>query len=262
MSSDRAAGANPEDLHSVTLVLSSTRSGSTLLCRDIASLGGLGSAREYLLGLEAESGGSTPTEADVLARVARGVQDEAPGVGAVKLMVPQAAAVAEALTGRSSTNDAAAMSDVVTWARDRFDRVFLVILVRNALEQAISRVVARETGIYHSKDGASPPDRRQPLDVDRTNQLILGALAPVLRHRAALKRVAAEHSDLALLLSYDELSNHVETVTQRLVAHAREQGFEPRTDTVTRKLAKVIGPEESEALRARFIEYFTTETGI
>ena len=33
-------GVSPEGLHSLTLVMSSARSGSTLLCRDIASLGG------------------------------------------------------------------------------------------------------------------------------------------------------------------------------------------------------------------------------
>lgn len=245
------------DLHSLTLVLSSTRSGSTLLCRDIASLGGLGSAREYLRGL-----GTDASEADVLERVARGVQDDAPGVGAVKLMVPQASAVCEALTGRGGQNDAAAVSEVVNWARARFDRVFLVVLVRNALQQAMSRVVAKETGIYHSQGAAYREGREEPLDVDKTSRRILEALPSVLRHRAVLHAVAAEHADLALLVSYDELANHVDDTTRRLVAHAREQGFDPHSDTVTRKLTKVIPAEESAALRDAFLDYLTNETGI
>lgn len=249
---------------SLTLVLSSARSGSTLLCRDIASLGGLGFPREYLRGMARQARSGALSEADVLERLAPGVQDGAPGATAVKLMVDQAGPAYAAVTGRRPDSPAAALSGFVTWARAHYDQVLLVFLVRNAVDQAISRVVASETGVFHTTAPGGPGcDGTAAVApaVDDLNPRILAELARVVRDRRALDQVRAEHADLALLLTYDELTEQVGATTSRLVAHARAQGLEVQHPAVTRRLEKVISAERSTALRASFLDYLRTESG-
>ena len=259
--SDGAPEVGHEGLHSLTLVLSSARSGSTLLCRDIASLGGLGSPREYLKGFDAQARQGSVSASDVLDRLAKGCLDETPGVAAVKLMVPQAGITYRALAGRRAASPTAAMSGVVTWAREHFDRVLLVFLVRNVLDQAISRVYSTETGIFQSTDARFREAGGVLPEIEGINQRILAQLGGVLRNRGILHEVLAEHSDIGLLLTYDELTRQVEKTTSKLVDHARAQGFQPHRDVVTRKLTKVISAERSSSVRDSFLEYLKSESG-
>lgn len=248
-----------DEPHSLTLVLAAPRTGSTLLCRDVASLGGLGSPREYFRGLEADLRRGPVGESGLVERVAQGIQDDAPGVAALKLMVRQAGPPFRVLTGRRPATPVESTSAVVGWARERFDRVLLVVLVRNAVDQAISQVVADETGVFHSTvpaGGAAavppPPD---------FNDRVMAELQGILRDRRTLHTVAAEHADIALLLTYDDLTRRVEETTERLVAHARAHGFEPRRDIVARRLTKLISEERSAALRESFLDHLRSETG-
>jgi LPS sulfotransferase NodH len=251
----------PGDLHALTLVLSSPRTGSTLLCRDLASLGGLGSPREYFRGFDNEVRTSEVSEADVLARLARGVQDGAPGVGAVKLMAQQARSVAQALTGERAASPAEAMSTVVTWAQKRFQRVLVVLLVRNTLDQAISRAVAEATGIYHSTSKGYREKGEQPLDGVDINDLVMRELPVVVRDRLTLQAVAQAHEDVALLVTYEQLADHPDDTTRRLVAHARQHGLEPHRTTPERRLTKVISTERADAIRRSFLDYLGSEPG-
>lgn len=253
-------GTTEQELHSLTLVLSSARSGSTLLCRDLASLGGLGFPREYLKGLDGVARRSGVSEADVLERLARGVRDDAPGVAAAKLMVPQAPVTYEALSGRRLPV-VEAMSGVVSWARGRFERVLLVVLVRNSIDQAISRAVAEATGIFHSSDQAFRESGGTPPDLGDLNPQILVELGGVIRNRKTLHAVHAEHADIGLLLTYEELTGPVEETTARMVAHARGQGFDVHGETARRRLTKVISDERSATLRDSFLDYLRTEPG-
>lgn len=258
--SDPAPGASHEDLHSLTLVISSARAGSTLLCHDIASLGGLGMAKEYLRGLRSEPQKTDATEADVVARVAMGVQEDAPGVAAVKLLVPQTSVTYQALSGeRLPSNEA--LRGVIAWARGRFERVFLVFLVRNALDQTISRVVADATGIFHSTASAFNDENAPPVEIPDINQRIMTNIHRVARDRQFLIDVYRDNTDIGLLVTYDELSRQPDATARRLAAHARAAGFQVQRDTVERKLEKVISIERSTEIRESFLEYLKTETG-
>jgi LPS sulfotransferase NodH len=259
--SDPAPGAIHEDLHSLTLVLSSARSGSTLLCHDIASLGGLGKAKEYLRGLRSEPRTTTATEVDVLERVATGVQEDAPGVASVKLMVPQTPVTYEALSGKRLPS-IEALPGVINWAKERFDRLFMVFLVRNAIDQAISRVVADATGIFHSSNKSFGDVELDPLQIPDINQRILDNLGRVVRDRNIMLEVHAQFADIGLLLTYDELNREPEETARKLAAHARKAGFEVRRDTSTRKLEKVISAERSTEIRENFLDYLRNETGV
>jgi len=247
---------------SLTLVLSSARSGSTLLCRDIASLGGLGFPREYMQGFGAVAKRGSVGEADVLDRAARGVREDAPGVAALKLMVPQAAPMYRAISGQQLRHGDA-MSQVVGWAQERFDRVLLVFLVRNALDQAISNVVARATGVFHSTDATfTGAPAEVALEGDDLNRRILHHLVGAVRNQQILCAVHAEYADLGLMLTYDDLTRDVEGTTEALVTHARALGFDVQRDVVTRKLTKVISDDRSAAIRESFLEFLKDEPGI
>ena len=253
----------PANLDALTLVLSSQRSGSTLLCWDIESLGGLGAPREHFLGLHEQAARSPVTEADILDRIARGATDSDPHVGAVKLMISYTSFIDAAIHGRQRRGPLPALRRVVGWAAQSFDRVFLVILVRNALDQAISRAVAATTDVYHASDAADLSRvATAELVPEVLNPLILNQLRKVLEHRRVLTEVATEFGDLALLLTYDDLTVRTAATTQRLIAHATAHGFTPRRTTVTRSLLKVIDTERRDRLRESFLAHLRTESGL
>lgn len=176
-------------------------------------------------------------------------------------MLPQAAATYAALGGRKLAPDQA-MAGVVGWARERFDRVLLVFLFRNSIDQAISRIVAHSTGIFHSTDPAYRLATAQRIDIADMNQRILRELDAVLRNREMLLGILDEHDDVALALTYDELVGDVEAYTGKLLGHAVAQGFRPQRDVVDRVLRKVISLEQADSFRESFLEYLRTETGL
>jgi LPS sulfotransferase NodH len=231
------------------------------MCRDLRSLGGLGFPKEYLTGLDVNARRGPVSEKDVLERLAQGCEDEAAGVAATKIMVAQAGFTYEALAGRPAEDLTDALSGVISWARKRYDRVLLVFLVRNAIDQAISRAVAQKTGIYHSTDRAYREAGGAPPPVDNMNQLILDRLHRVVRERDVVLEAHKAHADLGLMVTYDELTRQVGEWTARVVARAQAAGFQVQNDTVTRKLQRIITPERSNKIREDFLEYLRTETG-
>ncbi len=247
----------------LTLVLATQRSGSTLLCRDIESLGGLGSPREHFLGLAEQAEHEAVSEDDILERIARGATDSDPRIGALKMMVGQAQTVDAVIRGGGQRNPMIAMQAVVEWAFERFERVFMVVVVRNAVDQAISHVVASSTGLFHATDiadlRAAPAAELVPGDL---NPLILAQLGRFLAQRRVLTQIGEEYADQALMLSYDELIGQTEQTTDRLVAHAVAQGFSPHATSVTRTMMKVIDQDLSDRLRESFLAYLSTETGL
>lgn len=251
-----------DDLRSLTLIVATQRSGSTLLARDMESLGGLGHPREHFRGVKSGKRSAPTSQEDVLAGLREGVDKFVPGVTGLKMQVGQSEMLAEALVGRRPTTPEQAMSTVVSWAQERFERVNLVVLVRNAIDIAVSLVFANETGTYTSRNPrALQPGAPLP-EIDDINERILEQFDKARRHLAALNTLADRHSDLALLLTYDDLTNQVEETTRRVLAHARTHGFEPRKETVTRVMEKVISAEESARVREAFLDYLRTETGV
>jgi LPS sulfotransferase NodH len=251
-----------DELHSLTLVLSSARSGSSLLCRDLRSLGGLGFPKEYLTGLDRQALQEPVSEEHVLERLARGCQDDAPGVAATKMMASQAGFTYAALSGHTEQNRSDALPKVISWARDRFDRVFVVFLVRNALDQAISRVVAESTGVYHSTHPDFGKSEDAAAATEDLNTEILRRLPWAYRERSSLLAAYAAHANIGLLVTYEELTRHVDDTTSRLVSHARAAGFQVKNEVATRNLQKVISPERSSRIRESFLEYLRTETRV
>ena len=252
----------------LTLVLASQRSGSTLLCRDIESLGGMGAPGEHFLELlrAFKEGTARPGEAEVLEAIGRGVKAEAPDIGAVKLMVNYAPRIDAFIRGGEEVAQPKAMQNIIDWAQARFERLNLVVLIRaNALDQAISRVVARQTQVWHRKAGVlgdADPHGDAGLDLKKLNQPVLKALPGVIRNTEILRKVARANRDIALTVEYEDLAASAEDSARALVAHARRAGFEPRRDEVRRKLSKLIDADKSQAIRAEFRSFLQAHLGL
>lgn len=260
--SDPATGTSPEDLHSLVLVLSSAHSGATLLCNDIGSLGGLGMPKEYLRGIKSQS--ATASESDVSERLAMGVREDAPGVGSVLLMVPQVPVTYQALCGKRIPA-MEALPGVVRWAQGRFERLLVVFLVRNAIDQAISYVVAdaAEGGKKASRRAEGDPGPERPArEIPNINQLILANLGRVVRDRRILFEAYGQFADTALWLTYDELEREPAGTAAKLVAHARGSGFEVKNDAVQRTFEESDSTRWVAEVRDGFLHYLKTETGV
>ncbi|MDU9006519.1 Stf0 family sulfotransferase [Sedimentitalea todarodis] len=244
------------ELRAITLVLASQRSGSTLLCRDIESLGGMGAPREYFLDIVGRNTREGLTEADVLDQIARGVKPDAPGIGAVKLMVSYAPKIDSYIRGAEAVAPQKAVQNIIDWAQERFDRVNLVALVRgNSLEQAISRAVANMTDVWHrheatTKDGDLYADVKLPTKA--LNLAILEALPGVIRQTQVVRRIAKANPDLCWLIKYEHLAASVEDSSAQLITHARKAGFEPTETMASRSLRKLIDKDKTEDFKANF----------
>jgi LPS sulfotransferase NodH len=261
--SDPAPGTSPANLHSLVLVQSSGRSGARLLCQDLKSLGGLGMPKEYLRGIRPRTPTATASEVDVLERVAKGVQEDAPGVASVQLMVPQFPPTYQALRGKRIPA-IEALPGVIDWAKERFERLFLIFLARNAIDQAISHVVADASGTLQSSDceyGETGAEATA-LEIPHVNPLILANLGRVVRDRRILLESYGKFADIGLLLTYDELDREPAETATKLVGHARKNGFEVTHDVFQRKLERVVSGERFTEIREGFLDYLKRETGV
>lgn len=249
--------------HSVTLIFASQRSGSKLLCDDVASLGGMGRPREqfnYILPWQ-----DTRGEQDVFDAIASGATRRNPDVGSVKVMVSQVRPINRYLTGQTSVPEPEAMQNIIEWSKARFERVMVLVITRDGqLDQAISRIVARTTQIYHSPKGTHE-------DTDLLNVMqsvdanfrwkILHEVCLIKSETDMLRTLAQDNPNLALLVHYEELTASVENTSLRLVDHARSLGFSPDHEVATRKLSKMIDRAQITAIKQDFVAFLHDQIG-
>lgn len=248
----------PEQLRAITLVIASQRSGSTLLCRDIESLGGMGAPKEHFLDILSgfKSGACKPTEQDVREMIARGATKKMPHVGAVKLMVNYAPKIDGFIRGAEPVGQFQAVQNIIDWAHASFEHVNLVALVRsNPLDQAISRAVARQTDIWHRRaDVLAGEDLHEGADLNAKalNSAILRGLPNVISNSAVIRKIARSNSESCLLVQYEELANSVESTSKKITDHARKFGFSPKNERADRHLKKLIDDAKSQRIKADF----------
>lgn len=244
------------DLRAITLVLASQRSGSSLLCRDIESLGGMGAPREYFLNILGKNAREGLGEQDVLMQIAQGVLPVDPGIGAVKLMVNYAPQIDAYIRQTQPVGHLQALQNIIDWACGRFDRVNLIALVRiNALDQAISRAMAQLTDVWHRKaelEAHADPYVGHKLEPRRVNMAILEALPGVIRQTEILQRIAARNAQICMMLDYDMLSGSIEESSRQIVGHARKAGFTPRSAVATRRMRKLLNDDRTVEIKAQF----------
>lgn len=243
--------------HSLTMIFASQRSGSRLLCDDVASLGGMGHPREQFNKILPWQETLGPD--DVFQAMADGHARGAPEVASVKMMVSQARPINRYLTGETAVPETQAMQNIIDWSKTRFERIMVLIIVRaNPLDQAISRIVARKTKIYHSPEGdhtdtdlvelmhRADPDFRWK---------ILRELCLIKSETDTLRSVAETNSDITLLVRYEDLAASVETYSSRLIDHAGSLGFSPQNAVATRRLSKVIDRSQVDAIKRDFAAF-------
>lgn len=244
----------------LTLVLANQRSGSTLLCQDIASLGGMGRPGEYFLRF---TGGPHPKPnvgpADLKARMEGQDATRAEPVAAVKLMLNYAGRIEQYLSARTDRRLApgAAAQAFVDWARASYDSVNLLVITReNPVDQAISRVLAAERGLYHSRK----PDTAQPplaFEDDAAEQAfaarVLQAVAVAAGERDALIDLAQANG--ALHVTYEALVADPKGMAGTIVEHAKAADMQARRNVPTRRLRKVVTSEDAQTARAALKRY-------
>lgn len=253
------------DIRHLVLILASQRSGSTLLCRDIESLGGLGAPKEYFLSITGKNTRQGLNEQDVMQQIAKGVQSADPSVAAVKLMVNYAPKIDAYIRGGEEVAGQKAIQNILDWAQKRFDRVCVFALARdNSLDQAISRAVANVTDIWHRSERAlqgGDPYEGIKLPVNAVNIAILEALPQVVRQTRVIRQVAKANPEICQIVSYDRLAESVEDSSQLLIAHALKTGFQPTKTLAVRQLRKLIDADKSIEIKAAFKTFLKRHLG-
>ncbi|WP_133117367.1 Stf0 family sulfotransferase [Paramylibacter kogurei] len=258
-------------MNKLTLVLATQRSGSTLLCKDMIGLGGLGLPKEHFKRLfgehkkaEAKGNPLPRSEKDIVDFLREnGCSDDNPDVAGVKLMVGQSPMLCNFLGLPTSKDKSVTMQSVIDWAYANFDAVNLVVIIRESvLDQCISRAVARSTSVYHHRDTKRMKDvdpyEGKELDLDALNQMIIDLIPRVAKDNEVLHQIAKNNAGRALLVDYDYLAQHPNEAQQKLFDHAVANGFTPKKNQFDRILRKLIDKSKSQEIRASF-EKFASE---
>lgn len=249
----------------LTIVLASQRSGSTVLCQDVAAVGGLGVPNEYFLRIVGHNKPQDPGEQHVLDAIARGGDPERPEATAIKMMINQAPPVASYILGGAPQPPAQATQSVIDWARARFERVAIIALVRdNSLDQAISKAVANASQTWHmdSKTGkAGKPAQDFDHTSDRFQMEILKALPLFISQKKIIQKIVRENADIAHLLHYADIAAQPEDTAQSIGAHARSLGFSPKDQPSNRTLKKLVDNERSTQIKASFRAFMDRHSG-
>lgn len=253
------------DMRELVLVLASQRSGSTLLCRDLESLGGLGAPKEYFLDILGKNQRPGLGEKDVLEQISRGVTGEKSATGAVKLMVNYAPKIDAYIRGTDPVAPPRAIQNIIDWAQERFDRVCVFALVRNnSLDQAISRAVASVTDIWHRNEGAlqgRDPYADVQLASAAINMAILEALPAVIRHKKIIRQIAKANPKICKLVTYETIAASEIKTSEILTAHATQIGLTPQHKKVSRNLQKLIDETRSQEIKSGFKAFMSQHLG-
>lgn len=254
-----------QKIRRLVLVLASQRSGSTLLCRDITSLGGLGIPKEHFLDILGKKSRPDLTEQDVMACLEKGRDPNSPDVAGVKLMVNYAPKIDGYIRGDAHVGASKAINNILNWARLRFDDVAVFALVReNSLDQAISRAVANATNIWHRNEAAvkrNDPYADIDLPIKELNMDILSSLPATVRQNQIIRQVARENPKLCRLISYENLAASVEGTSEALLQHASTHGFCPENTLAVRSLRKLIDEDRSKELKNHFRQFLSRQLG-
>lgn len=265
------AETDPAEMDGLTLVLGSQRAGSSLLCRDLLGMGGLGAPEEYLVPLIRRSRrakGALPGPEEILERIGRGRRADAPRIGALKLMVNQAQFLDRSLRRAGLASRADALDHVLDWARQRFPRLVVFTIRRaNPLDQAVSRLLARETRTYHRRDGGAEDGTGETgggetgamtdglagltLD-DAFFWRVFREIAVISEETELLDAVAARNPDICHVVAYDDLAATPGRCREAIHAHATACGLRPARVDVTRELRKVVTGRDAGRLKDGF----------
>lgn len=136
---------------------------------------------------------------------------------------------------------AQATQSVINWARDRFERVQIIALVRdNSLDQAISKAVANSCQVWHSSDTIKGLKDQFDYTSERFHMEILKALPLFIKQKNIIREIANDNADITTLLHYDGIVGDPDNTLMRIVSHANSLGFSPLDRPGNRTLKKLV----------------------
>lgn len=134
------------------IILSTQRSGSTMVCDDIAGVSKLGRPSEYFIKVIENIGKVDGDEMQTLILKALDQGKSKNEIVSIKIMSNQISPIGLALKQANISQK----SDNQEAYYDYFkDSVFARVTRRDKVAQAVSRVMARQTNVYHTVDNAS-----------------------------------------------------------------------------------------------------------
>ncbi len=241
----------------LTIVLASQRSGSSVLCQDVAAVGGLGIPKEYFLRIIGKNKPQDPSEQHVMEAIERGRDPERAEAAAIKMMINQAPAIASYVRGSPVLLPSAKTTqEVIDWARNRFERVAIIALIRdNSLDQAISKAVANASQQWHLDSKTSMATELEmdfDHDSDAFQMEILKALPLFISQKKIIRKIVDDNADIAHLLHYDDVAARPDDLARTIVNHTRALGFASLGEASSRTLIKLLDGEQSKKIKSSF----------
>lgn len=244
----------------VVIVCATQRCGSTMVIEDMRNTGQLGNPEEWFLSWRAET--TQVNWSQALNNVLR--KSTGPnGVAAIKIMANQASDV-DACLRRAASNSAPADASSGPFAalRQTFDGAVWVRLRRHGVvEQAVSRVMSRETGINHAtgrpEDDHFAGNLARGLPPDYNAQTvyhfdaILTEVTAIILENLAWDRFFSAHQLEPLTLIYEDIAADANMRHLDLMAAALGLSNVPRRP---RKMIKL-----SNELNRAWVERFYTD---
>jgi len=236
-----------------TLILATQRTGSTLLCSELADIGGLGAPGEHLLDWLRNRGGQetlTPDRLDALLAPGR----DGDGNVGLKLMADYLPALAELALGERAPQDpVAAGAAFIDSLAERYGPFAVFRIDReDRFDQALSRYLAVYTGVYfRTADGeitqqfagqCSAEAALECFDVWALDRLMTEICAE-LRY---LDQLGTRLRQPVHPVPYEALCERREETLALACAHA---GIAPPATWPRRWMRKVVDPELGERFR-------------
>ena len=148
------------------VILATQRSGSTLLCRDLAASGVVGSPKEHFIPVfRAYNSGNYPEGTfETPQQIQKRIQDDE-GIWSVKIMADQLQSISDVSQGLKKGTGVSVLELPSQYLTDMLGESLVLRVRRNdQIAQAISRHVATERGWHHSFELAAEPRAVEPVE--------------------------------------------------------------------------------------------------
>ena len=134
------------------VILSTQRSGSTMVCDDIAGTGVLGRPSEYFIKVLQELNNNDSSQLKKLIFDVDKKGQTENGIISVKIMSNQIRGIGKALL---NSGVSAEIAPEVAFVNYYLNTAFVRVIRNDKVSQAVSRIMARGTKVYHSADDIS-----------------------------------------------------------------------------------------------------------
>ena len=235
------------------LILSTQRSGSTMICDDIASTGVLGQPNEYFIKpIDLWYANKNKSNVVEIINEIPFKSSSSNGVQAVKIMSNQIDPIGAIL---NKVNLASGKNNLDCFFNYFSDFTFVRVARIDQVAQAVSRIMAKNTGIYHYLDpaksslrlGRSSPRERNESGIEYSHDLIQTNINDIMAEEKTMENYLQMYSIDPLKIIYEDSiasRSYINEIASRL-------GIPPISILAERGIKKV-GGSISQSWIARF----------